>query len=454
LVLTLLTLLLARQRSIDTWTYLIGGWAVIQATLPFNLGSVVQASLGSVVFAGAYNRLGGAFITLVILAMTSRTGSNGDTWLSVWLGVVLALAFLIKVTAFQVCAAVCVTHVMLCNVSSNRWWWGRPVGLALVLLVAVLWPTGMLGPYIAALRTLSDVRMDLWRERLGVTELMLSNHGLELLVLAIVAVLGALRGRAWPRRCQGMLFWYAITCILILLYTLSNFGDNGLFPALAAVHALVCDPKLESSESSGESPYWQDTLKALSKGFLVLGALIYSGMCVLWCWAFVQHAQVARLIHFPVQSEALAGYHLIESSAWASRPPVHVPGVTVDDRSPGTYAAYVQGLDEGLKFLADHLKDKSHSVYALDFPSYAFALLGGYRIPSRTYPWILYGHELSMRVHPNKEQLLSDVDVLMVSKCSLSLGNRENIFHIYEKYILLDWHVIGQLKCWDVFVRN
>jgi len=74
-VLLLLTALLGLGRH-SVWVYLLGAWAVLQVLLPFNFGSLVQAPPGAVSFAGAYNRLGGALVSLVILHGISDQGDG------------------------------------------------------------------------------------------------------------------------------------------------------------------------------------------------------------------------------------------------------------------------------------------------------------------------------------------------------------------------------------------
>jgi len=107
-----------------------------------------------------------------------------------------------------------------------------------------------------------------------------------------------------------------------------------------------------------------------------------------------------------------------------------------------------------VQFLRAHFPDRSKSVYALDFPSFVFSTYGGYRFPRHAYPWMLYGHELSADVHPESGQLLSDVDILMVARCSLSEGNRRMFAAIYRGALQRQWQVIGHVRCWDVYVRQ
>jgi hypothetical protein len=453
LVLLLFTSLL-RGRRHRGWVYLIGACAVAQATLPFNVGSVVQAEMGSVVYAGAYNRLGGAIFTLVVLAMTMRAPVGRDRGLAVWMGVVLAITFLVKVSVFQLCAVVCIAHELLCLGGTGRWWWCKPLGLALVLLALILLPTGIAGPHLLVLQELSSLRMSLWQRRLGVSEQVLAQHQVELLALALCGALAIGRGVLGRTPWLGLVIWFLLSVGVLVFYMLSNFGDNGLSPLLACVYALSVGPRAATPGlAPGMSPALANSFGRSLRGLLALGAMLYFGVCIQWSWALVERQHAVRLIHFPVTTKVLGDYHLIDALAWQTRPPISVPGVTVDNRSTGTYAAYVEGLDEALQFLSRQRPDTTKSVYALDFPAYAFAVLGGYRIPAHSRPWLMHGHEFSQDVHPSSAQIFADVDVLMVSKCSLALGNRRNLAAMYRDDMQRVFQPLAQLTCWDVWVR-
>jgi len=429
----------------------------LQAVLPFNLGTVAQAGLGTVAFSGAYNRLGGALITLLLLAMTLRRSpaqSGGLTSLFVWwLALVLALSFLTKVTVFQLAVVMCIARGVLSPNERWHWWWPS-LALSVVLLLCVLWPTGMAPGYFDALHQLSALRVTLWHDRWTLTYLEFLDHRVELVALILFCALSAWRGIQARQTWVGPVCFYLFCCTLLLLYMLSNFGDNGLFPTLASAYVLCRD-------TWGAKPLSDDDLRGearllcmLQGGMLLLGAMAYLAMCLRWGVALVDERLSARWIHFPVKSEVLATQYQIQASVWAGRPPIWVPGVSTSLRSPATYSAYADGLDDALQFLALQVPDRKQSVYALDFPSYAFALLGGYRIPRHTYPWLLHGHEYSIESHPSGAQLFADVDVLMVSRCSLSMGNQKYLAAIYRLDIQRDWRRIGRLRCWDVFRRS
>lgn len=456
-VLLLVTALLGRRKQ-SAGVYLVGAWAILQAVLPFNLGTIAEAGLGTVAFSGAYNRMGGALITLLLLSMTLRPGSSRRGAMASpfdwWMASVLVLAFLTKVTVFQLAVVMCMARGVL--IRDERWhWWWPSLALAGGLLLCVLWPTGMGAAYFDALHQLSALRVNLWQDRWALTCLELLDHRLELVALTLFCALSAWRGVLARQPWVGPVCFYLLCCALVLLYSLSNFGDNGLLPALASAHVLFRDTwGGKPMEDGVEQRRELRLLRAAQGGLLFMGALAYLSFVLRWTGALLDERASARWIHFPVHSEALAAHHQVQASAWAGRPPIWVSGVSTPLRSPATYAAYADGLDEALLFLAREVPDRQRSVYALDFPSYAFALLGGYRIPRHTYPWLLHGHEYAIDSHPPGEQLLADVDVLMVSKCSLSEGNRKYLAAIYRIDIERDWRLIGRLRCWDALKRR
>jgi hypothetical protein len=451
-VLLLLTALLGLGRH-SVWVYLLGAWAVLQVLLPFNFGSLVQAPPGAVSFAGAYNRLGGALVSLVILAMGLRQQCQ-QRGLVLPLALVLSMAFLTKVTAFQIGVAICAAHGVLCGNGASRWWWCRPVGLAVVLLSGYLTASGMGPGYLGALGDLAKLRWSLWHERLIIAEAMMSDHQVEILVLVMVAVLAAGRGALLRTSWLGPVSCYLLSSALLVIYMLSNFGDNGLFPVLTAVHVLLLAQPAERRQGVGERALaLGGTLTRVANGLLMTGLLIYAGLGAHWVMGVYERSQSSQLIHFPVWAERLRHHHRVDAADWASRPALSV-SMPAWPPKPSAFAAYVDGLDEALQHLDRHVPDRTRSVYALDFPSYAFAVLGGYRVPAHTYPWLLNGHEISRRVHPEASVLFADVDVLMVSTCSLSEGNRQHLFEIYRASLMNKWHRSARLRCWEVWERT
>ena len=140
-----------------------------------------------------------------------------------------------------------------------------------------------------------------------------------------------------------------------------------------------------------------------------------------------------------------------DADAWLGRQNISAPGVVINMRDPRTYASYMSGVQDALIYLDESFVDRDTSVYALDFPSYAFSYLAGYRVPRGSRPWMLYGHEVTLDYFPGAEDIFSDVDVLLVSKCSLAQGNRRYLSAIYRVPLERGWYKVKSLKCWDVY---
>ncbi len=456
LVLLLLTLLLGRRRHVGG-VYVLGALAVAMAVMPFNIGSVVTAKPGTVVFAGVYNRLGGALIMLALLLPVVRDDDSRDRSISVWLSFLLAVAFLVKITVAQVVFGVVVLYGV---VRHDRAW------LRMVLM-AVLFACGWLGlvfsvlgagpGYLEALKVVSAVRMNLLRERMEWARDVLSYHRLELFILVFIALLAVFRGYLLRIRWAGLLTWYLASCAMVTLYMLTNFGDNGFFPAVAVVYTLLVlfDRDADGCHASDVRDQRRVRLLGrISTGILTLVLLAYVSLNGLWMVQFSLSQRNAVLSHFPVKSSFFAGNYLIDESAWRQHLPIQIGGVPRNMQSQAVFGSYVDGLDEAAQFLTSRVPDRAKSVYALDFPAYVFSLAEGYRVPRDTYPWLLFGHEITIDVHPKADALLSDVDVLMVPKCSLSGGNRRYLSRLYRLEMEKRWSQIGVLRCWDVYLRR
>jgi hypothetical protein len=436
-------------RQVARHIWLVGVWAVLQATLPFNIGSVVQAAPGSVVFASAYNRLGGALITLAWVALAIRP-KNGSRTEICWWAFMLSLAFLVKVTACQVIWASLVLHALLCPTSGERRLVVQSTLLTVAAMLPLLWLSGMGEGYLGALKDLSDVRLSLLRERLDVTRMILSDHRHELFALVLIAALLAARGTLTARSWAGGVTWYLFSLALLLGYMVSNFGDNGLFPAVALVAVVLWAQRPKPGVPDGRVA--RLLFVAASRLWLV-GTACFVTMLGYWITCFVISTHLTQLEPLPVRTAALAARQQVDVNAWEARPPIHVPGAPFRLDQAKAHAAYAEGLDEALQYLDANVGDHTKSVYALDFPAYAFAMLGGYRVPTHTYPWMLYGHEVTIDVHPAPDQLFGDVDVLMVTRCSLAGRNRKLLAAIYRLEIQRHWYREVRLKCWDVYRR-
>lgn len=456
-ILVLLSVLLGRVRHSPS-VYLCGVWVVALAILPFNLGSIAEAQLGSVAFAGSYNRFGSALIGLVLMMPMARRDESRDGVLVPWLAGVFVLAFFTKITVFQIAFAICLAHAILCGGAGSRSVLLKATLLAALASVLVLqWFDGG-GGYLSALKDMSELRMIGMQERLETCLMLLAHHRLELFVMVLVALLVAVRGLILRQAWAGQVSCYLAAVLLITLYTLTNFGDNGLAPAVVAMQGLLF---LQTRESRADERVASDAALRHASLLRRITDWMWAGLGTAYVVLHIHYALTfsiasadSRVVPIPVSTSFFARNHTVSEQAWLDRTPISVRGVPVNERSPRTYAAYVAGLDEAASFLAQTVPDRSKSVYALDFPAYVFSLVEGYRVPRGGYPWLLYGHELTIDFHPAPAVLLADVDVLMVSRCSIALGNRRFLARIYRVELENNWRKLASLTCWDVYERK
>lgn len=455
-ILLLLSVLLGRQRHGPS-IYLVGAWVVAMAMLPFNLGSVAEAEVGSVAFAGSYNRFGGALIGLVMMLPVARRDDSRDFVLTGWLALVFVLALFVKITVLQVVGAVCLAQAGLCGDAGWRRLLLRAVLLAVAAaMLSLHWFDDGAG-YFSALRGMSELRMQGMRERLEVCRMLLVQHRLELFVLLLVALLVSARGCILRQVWVGQVTCYLISIALLTLYTLTNFGDNGFSLSVVATLALLFSMEhVERAPTSAGTPQYRYAaiLWRTSRWLWVALFVGYGGLHAYYALSLVRTKVDSQAIHVPAATEFIRRNFTIDRQAWEGRIPIAVSGVPVNERLPSTYAAYVAGLDEAALFLTQYVPDRSRSIYALDFPAYVFSLIEGYRVPRGGYPWLLYGHELTIDAHPASEVLFKDIDVIMVSKCSVASGNRRFLARIYRVELEKNWRMMASLTCWDAYERK
>lgn len=453
--LLLLTLLLGRKKH--AWPiYLMGGWSVALAFFPFNIGSVVEAELGSVVFAGGYNRFGSALMTLALLLPIVWRGRE---WrLSVWLAAVLVLAFFLKITVLQIILGLAFAHALLVGGRSGWRVLFQSVGLAVVVGFPCLMALDGGGGYFSAIHDMSTLRMGVFQDRIDVSRQFLSEHRLELFVAVLVALLLAVRGLLERRKWVGLVCWYLIAMGAVVVYALTNFGDNGLFPLSSVMFSAIWQARADGAQDIGAHlSVHGRVVRALTRTVLFLWGGMFACHALMMSTWFVAHelrARDADFIHFPVRSAYLANNYVLEKSAWDQRPPIATPGVPINPKKAASYAGYVAAVDDAVQYLNEKFPDRRKSVYVLDFPALVFSFAGGYRVPHGVYPWMLYGHELNIDHHPAGPMLLADVDVLLTSKCSMSSKNRRLLPGMYRSTIEQDWLLSGSLPCWDVYQRR
>lgn len=448
LVLILFTALVWGRRQ-RRGVYWMGALAVLVALLPFNLTSVAEARLGTVSFSGSYNRLGNGLLTLLFLLPVVQR----ERLPSVWLGCFFAMAMLLKITVLQAALALV---GLLVWVQPGRGWskcWLMAVGGAALLLLPLSWHFDHWHGYLAALKGLSEVRAQVLADRSEfLNYYVYSDHRFELFVYLFVALLFALRGVVLRVDWLRSIVWYLAALAVSVLFTLTNFGDNGMAPAMSAAYALfaMSDDQFKKSLPVLQVSPAARALRSCAIAAVLLVGLAYAALS----WRSMDgvirasgHAQHAMQL-FPDGGSAP---YQIDEDAWSGRAYIESRWAPLNLRNPKVYATYAERLSMALSYLRENHPDRSLSVYALDFPSYVFSLLGGYRVPIGSRPWLLYGHELTLDHVPPASELLADVDILMKSNCSLSGGNRAFLGAIYRVPIEQDWEKVAALPCWDVY---
>lgn len=444
--------LLAVRNRLPNSAYWVVGLLTLSVVAPFNIGSVAESQPGTVVSACSYNRFGGAIIALVVMLPVVRRDGRRDPALTVWLGLVFVLSMLLKVTVLQVTWGLVALWAIL---SRDRAWWRllwSASGLALLCLL-------MLGPkfdwgrgYASALVALSEVRAHLLRVHASHYVDLIWGHRLELFAMVFAALLMIVRATLLHVRWVGGIVWYLAACGAICVYTLTNFGDSGLMPAIALLWALpflVANGDPAVMEKKEKSVRIAELLRKLVLAVTLIGGAGYAFSIAYWTWQLDARHADGDYVSAQVDSPFLRQY-VFEPKDWFARGNISFNGVSINYRNPAVYASYLLGVDQGLQHLTDSDVSKQKSVYALDFPAYVFSLAGGYKVPRNTYPWLLYGHEITLDHHPDADLLFSDVDVLMVPKCSLAGGNRVMLKAVYRVPIERLFEKVASLQCWDV----
>ena len=431
--------------------YAAGFLAILVALVPFNVFSVTQSQFGLVSYAGGYNRLGAGLLAIVYLLPVVRLRSFPVVWFAVF----FVAAYLLKITVLQAALGL----VVLWLIFERDWSKFRSFLLSLllsVLIVVSLSPFfgGGLG-YLSILRELSEIRAQILADRKGfIAYYIYGDHKFELFVYIFSGLLFSLYGIIKRVDWVPAIFWY-FSCLLVsLLYTLTNYGDNGLLLFFVGAYSVVvmlgAGGGGGNAAGQGELPVRIARLLHVSGcgslGFVLvtylLVILVYSG-------GSVRLGSSLSEVELGVGQNRRA--YSFDAGAWSGRQNISAPGVVINLKDPKIYATYMSGVQDALIYLDESYADRDTSVYALDFPSYAFSYLAGYRVPRGSRPWMLYGHEVTLDYFPGAEDIFSDVDVLLVSKCSLAQGNRRYLSAIYRVPLERGWYKVKSLKCWDVY---
>ena len=457
IILLLLSVLLGR-RSHSRLIWLAGAVAVLSALLPFNIGSVTQAASGYVAYCGAYNRLGDGLIALVLLLPAVRhPGRRGLQW-GMWLATVLVLAWLLKVTVLQICV---VSMLSLSWLQPGQGWWRvTSVGAALCLLsLACLAPwVGDWRHYWSALNEVAQIRLQVQHEHGAIRQsAFLFDNQIEWSLYLMSAGAATLRAIVHRQAIARLMLWFMGAAVMACAFTLTNFGDNGLSVLLSGLTVLMVDAKAGQAKLDADVSGKRQRMGKLFFSLLGLGyAALVAYYLGNYAWFSAQLLRKAR----PDDTAFVQA----RSPFWAREYPALKPDLARHvDRSQVTslskppqqavaFLPYVKGLDEAQVALHALVPQRDKSVYALDFPAYVFSVVDDYRIPKGSRPWLMVGHEIIPGHVPAAKELFADVDVLMVSKCSLSGGNRERLEGMFDEEIQRRWRLRQRTSCWDIYL--
>lgn len=438
-------------------TYWVGALAVLSAVAPFNLMSVSEAQLGALSYSCAYNRLGGSLISLVILLPTLPQSKQRVNALSLWVSVVFVLAFLLKITVFQVAWGLLFIWAVLKPRDAGPQILLSGTLVAAVALVALAhWGIGGQG-YLSTLKYLSDVRISILKPHLiNLLQGFAIQHRIELAVFLLSALLFCLHAALSRRSGAPHVLFYMASCLVVSLYTITNYGDNGMMPAMAAFCVLFSafsadtDARLVSERFRSIRDMFRISMHVL---FGVLMTFYFS-MVMVWAGALYLNSREAQLVSSGVRNEFLLKNYVFSREVWERSANLTMVDLPLDLSRVDLYAGYVKDLDKAVVLLEQLVPDRKKRIYAFDFPAYVFSLVANYQIPTHSFPWLLFGHEVTLDHHPDASQLLSDVDVLMVPICSLSGGNRKWLFPLYRVYIESHFNRKGSTRCWALYERT
>ncbi|HET8870275.1 MAG TPA: hypothetical protein VFM48_07505 [Aquabacterium sp.] len=448
--------LAAWSRRLHWIVYVTVAILIVSAVSPFNILSVTEARLGEVSFDCSYNRLGGALIGLLVVWVGILRQDEIDVPRNkIWFALILTLSFLLKITVFQIVWGLIFMKSIL---EPGRGWfklWFQSSIAAGVFLGLVFLMLGGVGGYWQALAHLSRVRAAVLDLR-SMLELLIFIHRFELALYLLPALLVVCWGKLNARTQTAHVVWYLVVLLGFCLYTISNYGDNGLMPALAAVQVLMAGALVSSGSGerkvSGTPDSFHLLIRLTAACFGIL-SIFYLAFVFWWSAAYFDRSR-----QMPTGPVEFGGP--VTTSAYQARMDSMTPvnlltlDIPINVSDPRLFVQYLKELDGARRYLRAHWPETSTRVYALDFPAYAFSVLDKYRVPPKSYPWILFEHELNLDHYPDASDMLANVDVLLTSKCSLTGGNRKWLFSIFRVYIEKNFELSGSTSCWDIYSRR
>lgn len=423
---------------------------VVAAAFPFNLTSISEANFGYVAYAGSYNRLGGGLMGVIFLLpilLPRPLGRRQDAGRVLILSVTLALAFFVKVTAFQACVFMLLLRAALFRQEFPPRLLCITLIITTIAIAAICQWFGQWG-YFDALADASSIRAETLLSRTHwLLGYLVYYDRIILALFLVLALLVVVSGVLARVSMAAPAIWFLAAVAITSVYTLVNYGDNGLMPVIGAVATLIHDHQSLAGKRR-DGARIATTVKRVINLLGILSAVYYLAMAAVFLVACRHVLDLDRR-----DAGAGKGY-LFDATDVGRALELKHAAFPMDMGDPAVYVRYVDVVADGLRYLESAGVPRSKSVYVMDFPAYMYATHGGYRVPRHSYPWMLYGHEITIDHRPDPSVIFADVDVLMFSKCTPWAGNRRWLYDIYRVDINKAFSRVANRECWDIFMKK
>ncbi len=442
------------------------GWSALLflcAFIPINRSHVVSKLDGFANYAGFYNRFGGALLILAFLTVLVYERRRRSGAFTAGAFMLCALALYTKLSVLCTVAVLFAVGLFLCRAPAGMW--RRvllvPVALALLFLaVDRLWGIGW--DYLAIVRQVGKFKQgafveELWNWRGG---RLVRMHGLEWgLIAGIAGTMGvralflspaALRAALFAGRwtLMGLLVWGGA-----MAFTATNFGDWGTGPALVVLAWGLADT-LRPLPRDVTSP-WRRCLVVLLMATAVFGAV--ATIEPVYHWLRVQMDPSRHYVPLLENEASVFGTQwLIDSESRKPHPLVENYRVPSRLMMFGRTDFHFWAVSH--QELARRLRRRvapGESVYELDFPAFALQVFEpDFRVPRRSFAWLLSTHDFGDGHEPDVHQVLSDVTWLVVPRCHLNANNRQHLAYLFRPAIEAGFTLQEATECFRVYRRR
>ena len=238
---------------------LFSAFLIVLSAAPINLGETPR----DLSFAVYYNRWGWAALVLVFVTLIPRRsgGRRGDVADAAMIGVLLALLFHLKMTYCLVGGGYVVAMAVVAR--TRRFALAGLVVAAVLLAIAAV-ALGTTAGYIADIRAAAAVSGVVRKGAFALITMAAAN-GRSFLVVAIVAVIGRLRGAGWIEVAATI--YIALSAIVLAN---QNYHSTELPPLVAAALVLAL-PGRSRAGGGGEAAPAVVTLAVAALAYVPLG---------------------------------------------------------------------------------------------------------------------------------------------------------------------------------------